>query len=168
MALDDEGVVWCWGNNRKLQCGVRDIKQIKDAVDVVWFKENGIKVMDIKCGWHHNLVLSKDNKVYAFGRNEYGQCGVDGEDMTLPKLVDGLEGVEIEKIGCGANHSVVGSKDGKWFMFGRNDKNQCLTGDGREIVRKAFCINEVVEQENRGKIKKVLLGVDNTQIIVVS
>ena len=168
-------MVWGWGNNRYLQCGLplewngNALIQIDYALYVEFFKDNSLKIMDVACGWNHNLVLSTDDKVYAFGKNDYGQCGVELDEnvnMTTPVLVQGLDGVKVMKIRCGANHSVVQGKDGKWFMFGKNDKNQCLTGDGRQCVNKAFCINEIVERESKGKIKQVLLGVDNTQIVV--
>jgi alpha-tubulin suppressor-like RCC1 family protein len=33
---------------------------------------DGMKISDIEAGWHHNLLLSEDGQLYAFGARMNG------------------------------------------------------------------------------------------------
>ena len=39
--------------------------------------------MQVACGFHHTLVLMSDGKVFAFGRNSFGQLGVRSEEVAV-------------------------------------------------------------------------------------
>eukprot|EP01083_Nonionella_stella_P221580 791517_1 len=104
LALESNGILWAWGNNRYLQCNGRVTaekqKNIRVAREVMYFMDNKIKIKDIKCGWNHNLIFDSKNKVYAFGRDCFGQCGGDG-DISEVKLIDAFKDCEVDEIGCG-------------------------------------------------------------------
>ena len=108
-------------------------------------------------GANHYIVTSERNHVYAFGLNEYGQCGNDllGVRYTWKSLAkhdygkktseliedrpwklvtydvndfwENDDNWEIEKVACGDNHTVLLTKDNRIFTFGYNRWNQCST-----------------------------------------
>eukprot|EP01083_Nonionella_stella_P087611 243805_1 len=178
LALESNGVLWSWGNNRYLQCGPlwtwaedKTLKFIKNPMEVTYFKDNNIKIKDMKCGWNHNLVIDSKHRVYAFGKNDSGQCGYvsgDASDTNVCHVqpIAQLQHCEVKSVECGANHSYVETMDGKHYLFGKNKENQCVTYDERASVANPYCINAMIKEKTNGTIRKVTLGVDNTQIIV--
>jgi alpha-tubulin suppressor-like RCC1 family protein len=55
----------------------------------------------------------------TFIGNNYGQLGVDVEDSSEPIIIE-LNDLKIQKISCGAKHSLLLSCDGDIYAFGRN------------------------------------------------
>lgn len=37
------------------------------------------------CGWNHTLVVTDDGKLFAFGENAHGECGLGGEASHVPE-----------------------------------------------------------------------------------
>jgi alpha-tubulin suppressor-like RCC1 family protein len=76
MALTENGLVYCWGQNDCGQLGINKIKSSKEA-KLLTVEESKIKLkfLQIACGERHSLLLSRYRKVYAFGSNEFGQLG---------------------------------------------------------------------------------------------
>ena len=68
-----------------------------------------------------------DGTVWAFGANDYGQCGqgTTGRPITSPTMVEALKDHKISFICAGTSHSVALSKNGKAWSWGRNHANQC-------------------------------------------
>ena len=91
----------------------------------------------VVCGGNHTMVLSKD-KVYAFGRNDFGQLGLgDTVDVSSPQEVRCLSRLPklkiISSVVCGASHSLFLTVAGELLGCGRNDLGQL--GLGSEIVK---------------------------------
>jgi alpha-tubulin suppressor-like RCC1 family protein len=84
----------------------------------------------IACGAWHTLALKKnDESLYAWGRNEYGQLGVDDKtDSLTPKEVGSLSG--IVAVAAGDYHSVALDSGGKVYTWGSNAYGQL--GDGTQ------------------------------------
>ena len=71
LALTKDGVVYAWGNNRFGQCG-----QSAQATEIIWrpFKVDRIKnAKQIVAYEDSSFVVTKDGKLYAWGKNEWGQ-----------------------------------------------------------------------------------------------
>ena len=84
-----DGVVRGWGRNNYHQLGGVGRGQVKKIVT----------------GSEHCLVLTQKNQVLAWGWNEHGNCGQEGEeDIEIPAPVRGLEGVTVVDIFSGSAH----------------------------------------------------------------
>ena len=84
-----DGVVRGWGRNNYHQLGGVGQGQVKKIVT----------------GSEHCLVLTQKNQVLAWGWNEHGNCGQEGEeDIEIPVPVKGLEGVTVVDIFSGSAH----------------------------------------------------------------
>ena len=105
---------------------------------IKWFIDNNIKIMDIACGWIHNLAVDYNGNIYGWGYNKSGQCG-DGstDNLFFPKKInirfdDDDADLKIIEVKCGIHHSLAKSENGKYFMWGiivKYPKNVwCLMG----------------------------------------
>ena len=132
-----------------------------------YFVDNGIKIKEIECGMSHNLALDTKGNVYGWGYNYWGQCG-DGSRMNVlePKKID-FKGMKVKVIKCGSNHSYCKTNDGRNWLWGRNENNECLVlNDKRKRRKIPFCIDRVIEKKCNGqRIKDVFLGYNNTKIL---
>jgi len=102
---------------------------------------DGCEISQATGGMHHSLVMSQaTGKLYAFGRGDSGQLGIQqkpsvGYYEKYPVEVEIDEAVKT--IDCGANHNLVLSKKGSLYSWGYGDMNQLGHGkDGDENTPK--------------------------------
>lgn len=76
--ISDHGQLFMWGTNRQGQLGCGQLKNNHDVVDMIlvpienqYFKDNGLKVVELSLGSTHCLALAEDGKgkcsLYAWG-----------------------------------------------------------------------------------------------------
>jgi alpha-tubulin suppressor-like RCC1 family protein len=94
-------------------------------------------VVSVACGQYHTMVVTSNGKVFGFGKNDYGQLGIDSvENQLLPVLVRGaLDKQTALEVRCGYYHSIVLCGGAHIFGFGRNDYGQL--GLGKSIAQPA-------------------------------
>ena len=173
LLLDSNGCIWCYGDNGG-RFGTDEVGSIwfgiDDPIQIPYFRDNKIRIKDIKCGENHSLAVDEHMRVWSWGYNEYGQCGTNKQHETRPRLISGIldnHSYPVIQIECGYNHSYVKLKNELHFMFGSNEYNECITYDDRENVMDPFCINDIVAEKTEGRIiKSVSLGCNCTMIIM--
>ncbi|KAI8618618.1 regulator of chromosome condensation 1/beta-lactamase-inhibitor protein II [Chytriomyces sp. MP71] len=74
-------------------------------------------VVDIAAGGLHNIVLTRDGKLYSWGCNDQSALGRSGEE-TEPGLVEGLDDVKIVQAVCGDSVSAALTDDGHVYAWG--------------------------------------------------
>ncbi|XP_042638346.1 E3 ISG15--protein ligase HERC5 [Orycteropus afer afer] len=87
-------------------------------------------IIQIACGDHHSLALSKGGELFAWGQNLHGQLGVGrivGSTST-PQIVAHLTGVPLVQIAAGEAHSMALSMSGSVYSWGKNDLGQLGLG----------------------------------------
>lgn len=88
-----------------------------------------IRKNKIAAGTGHSLLIDASGNVWAWGANDHGQLGDSSTtDSNVPVAVYGLEGIHIEQVAIGDNHSVALDIDGNVWVWGDNSKHQL--GDG--------------------------------------
>jgi alpha-tubulin suppressor-like RCC1 family protein len=86
---------------------------------------------------------NKSTEVYAFGRNDAGQCGVGSDDDTPPPkavlspiVVDPLSVHRIIHVACGGAHTAAVTSNGALFTWGWGLYGQLGHGpDIKELTR---------------------------------
>jgi regulator of chromosome condensation len=131
LALTTQGKVFSWGNGQQLQLGRRVVERTR--LNNLLPREFGLKnIHAIGAGSYHSFAIANNGKVYAWGLNQFGQCGIDrhgfvGEDgavIASPSIVEALENYNIVDVTGGEHHSVALTADGQVLSFGRMDCSQ--------------------------------------------
>lgn len=123
--LDEHGVVYAWGNGQQYQLGRKIMERSRlRTLDPRAFGLDNVKY--ISSGENHSFALTKDGKLYSWGLNQFGQCGVsaeveDGALVTTPTEVLLPEGTKVRMVSAGEHHSLVLTEAGEVFSFGRLD-----------------------------------------------
>ncbi|MDZ7816227.1 MAG: hypothetical protein U5N86_09600 [Planctomycetota bacterium] len=126
MALLADGSLYAWGRNVFGQLGTDSTGDSVTPVEVQLPPE--ISISAISAGDYHNLLLTDDGTLFAWGRNNFGQLGLaDTEDRLVPELVAALTDFSIEYIACGHSFSLV-SAHGHVWGFGLNTYGQLGLG----------------------------------------
>ncbi|KAF3926145.1 Alsin [Orbilia brochopaga] len=131
LALSSTGTVFAWGNGQQYQLGRRVIERTR--MNGLVPREFGLKkIVAIGAGSYHSFAVDVNGRVWAWGLNQYGQCGIDlegktGEDgvaVPKPTIVKSLSKYKIVQITGGEHHSAAITDDGKLLTWGRLDANQ--------------------------------------------
>ena len=89
-------------------------------------------IISIKCGANHTLLLTLEGNIYSFGKNDYGQLGLNDNDIkktNTPTLIRNIP--EIRRIECGSDHSMCIDVNNNLWFFGNNDDGQLGLGDDK-------------------------------------
>ncbi|KAE9602763.1 putative regulator of chromosome condensation 1/beta-lactamase-inhibitor protein II [Lupinus albus] len=89
MALTSSGLLFGWGWNKCGQIGVGDNFDRSSPMQVNFPHEE--KIVQITCGWRHNIAITECENVYSWGRGANGQLG-HGEtiDRNVPMIIEAL------------------------------------------------------------------------------
>lgn len=123
--LDEEGVVFAWGNGQQYQLGRKVMERYRlNTLDPRPFGLRHIKY--IASGENHCFAVKKDGTVVSWGLNQFGQCGIsknveDGALVTKPTKVKIDPSLKIKMIQAGEHHSLILTQDGDLYSFGRLD-----------------------------------------------
>jgi alpha-tubulin suppressor-like RCC1 family protein len=119
--ITDNGRIFSWGSNKEGQLGLMDFKsRIQPTMiekccdpDVPRLKNTKNKTFkDIVVGNWHCLAITSKKKVYAWGKNKYGQLGLGHtNNMSTPTsilpLSDPLNPKNVRCIAAGKSHSAI-------------------------------------------------------------
>jgi len=128
--------IFSWGFNQQGQLGLGDLDARHEPTQVDQLPEN---ICHFAAGEFHNLVLTDDGKVFAWGKNDYGQCGVDPKIEKFVKVPAGVKFEKLEneekivKVGCGADHSLAVTSKGRLFTWGSGCEYRRVSGNEDNI-----------------------------------
>jgi len=132
------------------QLGLADTKDQNKPTPL----EMGNRWKKVACGGYHNLAMTSQGQLCAWGSGMYGQLGLgkNVQKQLIPRPIIILENeVSISKIACGWNHTVILSKEGDVLSWGGD------TGD--------FGLHRVGGFPKDVVIKKVAAGTSFTTAI---
>lgn len=148
LAIDQTGQVYSWGEDKDGQLGRGDIgrndcsgtEDCRLDISAIAGIENAVMVA---AGYGHNLVLTEDGSVWAFGYNAQGQLG-DGTstDSSTPVEVDFSAATNIGRIVqvvASANSSYA--LDDKGQVWGWGSDMYANLGKGTACTTANDCIN---------------------------
>lgn len=128
LALDSQGNVYGYGDNRYGQLGTGDILS-KDTPELISTISN---VDDIIVAHKHSIFV-KGGEIYMAGYNGQYQLGfADGVNRLVPEKVPGVS--NVASIDGGNNHTVYTDTSGKVYASGWHN----YIGDGKYNTNKEF------------------------------
>ncbi|VWU53040.1 UVB-resistance protein UVR8 homologue, partial [Hepatocystis sp. ex Piliocolobus tephrosceles] len=94
--------------------------------EIDYFTSNNIIIKDIACGHSFSAALSVDGDVYVWGRNDYGQLGIENSigDLYSHEVYPNkikyfeIENIKIKSISCGDYHMVACSEKNIIYFWG--------------------------------------------------
>ncbi|XP_060089857.1 E3 ubiquitin-protein ligase HERC2 isoform X3 [Heteronotia binoei] len=134
-AITAEGELYTWGRGNYGRLGHGSSEDQTIPMLVTGLK--GLKVIDVACGSGdaQTLAVTENGQVWSWGDGDYGKLGRGGSDgCKTPKLIEKLQDLDIVKVRCGSQFSVVLTKDGQVYSWGKGD-NQRLGHGTEEHVR---------------------------------
>ena len=131
--LSNSGLVYSRGTkNSKGELGLGDFKGRSTPTLISIFVKNGDKIISVKCGYKHSLALASNGKVYSWGSNSNGQCGISiKSSFNKPMWIK----VDFKIIGicCGLRNSYFLSEDRKIYFCGNGGVNNDNSNDMKLI-----------------------------------
>ncbi len=125
---------------------------------------NNIKIEKIESGMNYCIALSSDNKIYSWGKNEYGQLGLGNKTQQIkinsPQLIP-LHSIKVNKIFTGEDHCALISDKNEAFIWGYGL-------DGRLANKKKSNSNHPIkiELENKNIVfEKIACGGHHTAML---
>ena len=131
LALDSDGALYAWGSNAygQLGNGTTTNSSVPIAVKIAGTPLAGKTIVQIAAGANHNMVLTSDGTVYAWGWNYHGQLGNNTKTnsntiVAVQTIGTPLAGKTIVQIAAGQGHSLALTDDGRVYTWGRNNTGQ--------------------------------------------
>ena len=138
-ALTDSGKLFCWGSNRRYQCGSKTPPTLvypnpvtecyQSSTNTYAGDSNGVRFSKLACGKSHTLALEKNTgKVYSWGASI--ACGHSSRKTCIapPRLIEALQRVVIVDIAAGESHSLALTGGGRVFGWGSGLEGQLGMG----------------------------------------
>ncbi|OWF39726.1 E3 ubiquitin-protein ligase HERC4 [Mizuhopecten yessoensis] len=124
LALTDDGQVFSWGGNSHGQLGQGAKCSALDTPKSITCLR-GIPIAKVVAGGFHSFVLTMSTAVFGWGKNCFGQLGLnDDSDQCHPMLCKSLRGQKVKHICCGEEHTAVLTQEGGVFTFGAGGYGQ--------------------------------------------
>ncbi|KAI0196957.1 regulator of chromosome condensation [Astrocystis sublimbata] len=136
LALDAAGNVWAWGVGQKSQLGYPLFdsrhyhRRILESLQPHRVNLRRHKAKYIASGLDHSFAVDRDDNVWAWGLNRYGQAGyakeagTDNIALPYPMKIPDLCGKGVTVLSGGADHSAAVTADGQCLVWGRIDGGQ--------------------------------------------
>jgi hypothetical protein len=118
IAMDDTGVVFCYGDNDHGQCGLR--MKIEEE-NYKWRRvplEEDIRACRVSAGDCYSLVVTEGGQLYAFG------AFPGSENTSHHRLVPFPARIIIVSAAAGSDHALALTEGGDVFAWGRNQQGQ--------------------------------------------
>jgi len=175
ITLDDR--VALVGCNAYGQLGISS--NVKRLYDAQYLLVNGtyLRAKQISCGRRHTAVLDLDNRVWTFGENTFGQCGVPDTtpkkqlsipiDIT-PQFSEYGIGCAISsddyivEVICGFNYTFFISKSKRIFTCGSNADNKIHPSPEKKISHPELIDIDFTYQHN--EVPSIACGFFHTVI----
>ncbi|KAG1657956.1 hypothetical protein FOA52_004727 [Chlamydomonas sp. UWO 241] len=121
------GIVACWGRGEDgaLGHGSSDEVPLPKAVwDLL-----GESAVLVACGAEYTIAVTPET-TYSWGWGDFGRLGHGScDDSFVPKPISFFSGMSVAAVACGDTHTLVTTRSGELYAFGRNQNGQLGVGD---------------------------------------
>ncbi|XP_042470728.1 PH, RCC1 and FYVE domains-containing protein 1-like isoform X1 [Zingiber officinale] len=92
-----------------------------------------LDVHNIACGRGHAVLVTRQGEVFSWGEESGGRLGHGKHsDVSQPKLIDGLGGLNVELVACGEYHTCAVTLSGDLYSWGDGTHSSGLLGHGSD------------------------------------
>jgi len=123
VALGTEGRLWTWGFGCSGQLGHNDAENKLVPTLLAGEALGGFAAALVAAGGLHTVAVTIEGELWVWGYGRIGQLGLgDKTDRLAPTLMRAeavFGGSPVLTVACGVYHSLVVTKDGALWTFGR-------------------------------------------------
>ncbi|KAF1842452.1 RCC1/BLIP-II [Cucurbitaria berberidis CBS 394.84] len=177
-ALDKDRHVFAWGNGQQNQLGRRvtertlteSLQPNRVGFHDSTFKRPSQRIVSIASGDYHGLAIAEDGHIWAWGVNNYCEtgytdnAGADDASVLTPRIIQSLEGKNVESLAGGSHHNIAITKDGQVLVWGRCDGSQ--TGLPADQLNAETDEDKVLKNNGKPKILVQPTPIPNLKNIV--
>ncbi|KAK9819733.1 hypothetical protein WJX72_001724 [[Myrmecia] bisecta] len=116
LAIDADGQLLSWGWNARGTLGHNHRGTERKPRRVAALK--GVNILQTSIGGWHCLAVDDKGQAYAWGGNEYGQCGLDLPKRDLVVPTPCMSHLRIRQVAAGGMHSCALTETGKVWVWG--------------------------------------------------
>ncbi|KAI3747771.1 hypothetical protein L6452_10415 [Arctium lappa] len=127
LAICDDGKLFMWGWNQRGTLGHQPSTKTENVPSQVKALDN-VNIVQAAIGGWHCLAVDDQGRAYAWGGNEYGQCGEELEkkgdsgrtlrrDIVIPQRC--ASKLSVRQVAAGGTHSVVLTREGHVWTWGQ-------------------------------------------------
>ncbi|NBR96312.1 MAG: hypothetical protein EBT48_01695 [Verrucomicrobia bacterium] len=136
LAVDKDGRVWSWGDNRAGEVSADGTVSTQGVVR----RLNTpllVNALSVTAGAEHSMAMTKEGKVIGWGQNMSGQLGSGGLATTPPYATAAALFANTTQgtwISAGGYHSAIISSGAAAFAAGLNTSGECANGTKASTV----------------------------------
>uniref|UniRef100_A0A0K8SYD6 Putative E3 ubiquitin-protein ligase HERC4 n=1 Tax=Lygus hesperus TaxID=30085 RepID=A0A0K8SYD6_LYGHE len=124
LALTNRGELHAWGSNENGQLGL-GLRSNSVPIPTIVASLHGLPLSFISCGANHTFAISRSGAVYGWGKNMFGQLGLNSDvDHIYPCQLKTLRSIKVKYIVCGEDFSVFLTQDGGVLTCGAGQYGQ--------------------------------------------
>ncbi|KAG8384068.1 hypothetical protein BUALT_Bualt04G0079600 [Buddleja alternifolia] len=125
LAICEDGKLFTWGWNQRGTLGHPPETKTENIPSQVKALAT-VKIVQAAIGGWHCLAVDDQGRAYAWGGNEYGQCGEEPErkegrpvrrDIVIPQRC--VPKLSVRQVAAGGTHSVVLTREGHVWTWGQ-------------------------------------------------
>ncbi|CAG9815802.1 unnamed protein product [Phaedon cochleariae] len=123
LCVTSQGRVYSWGDGDygKLGRGGSEGSKFPRLVE----KLQNVDISEVYCGTLSSVALSKEGKLFTWGKGEGWRLGHPNEDhVRVPEPVEILRGKRIVLVSLGPAHTLAVTDHGEVYGWGKNDNKQ--------------------------------------------
>jgi hypothetical protein len=118
----EDGRVWCWGTNTHGQLGDGTTT---DGLNPVLVRGLPDRAVLVSLGYAHTCALLRNGRIYCWGNNQAGQCGVVPSMTILEPVPVSVPNVVFTSVAAGQGHTCAISTDKTVYCWGNTTHGQC-------------------------------------------
>ena len=117
-AIKTDGTLWVWGRNIYGNLGVNDTT---GRVTPVTTFAGGTNWKQVASGYAHTAAIKTDGTLWTWGRNDYGQLGINDTTNRLTPVTTFAGGTNWKQVACSEDaHTAAIKTDGTLWTWGNN------------------------------------------------
>ncbi len=126
VAIKTDGTLWSWGRGTEGQLGTNDNT---DRLTPVTTLLGGTNWKSIASGGYHTIAIKTDGTLWTWGRNTFGQLGVNDTTNRSTPVTTLLGGTNWKSIADTSVHTIALKTDGTLWSWGINTSGQLGVND---------------------------------------
>ena len=144
-AVDKDGNLWTWGSHSNYRTGRAisiGFSSVPTLISTTYEysstsganTETGIKFKKVSCGPDYAIAIDTNGKLYCWGSNKYGKCGVTAYNsfdievnatIARPRRIQSSSDTRtFFSISAGSWHAIAHSYDNKAYSWGSNENTR--------------------------------------------